>query len=141
MDKRSAPAGYYLLLVLLLFQALSGLTGGILLVSAPSGSTLHMPPGLLDGSPFENFFIPGLILLLLLGLLPVAVTLAVWKKYRLARTWSFLTGLILIIWISVQIVMTGYRADPPLQAIYGTIGILIIITVSSSSVRRYLENE
>jgi hypothetical protein len=35
-------------------------------------------------------------------------------------------GASLVVWIAVQVAMVGYRGDPPLQAIYGGLGVAIL---------------
>lgn len=140
-DKQSPPASYYLLFVLILFQGFSGLYGGAMLVLDPSGYLLQLPLSLLSGSPFYNYTIPGFILLVLLGIVPLFVGFALWKRYPWSGTGAFLIGVMLVVWIGVQIVMIGYRGDPPLQAIYGSIGLLILITVSTPTLRQYLRSQ
>jgi len=67
-DTKPRPITIYILLILLAFQALSGLFGGAALVLDPSGSSIRLPLSLLEGSPFGNFLIPGIILFLVLGI-------------------------------------------------------------------------
>lgn len=47
---------------LLVWLGLGALAGGAALVAAPDGSVMHMPLSWLAGSPFPDFFVPGLIL-------------------------------------------------------------------------------
>jgi hypothetical protein len=44
------------------FVALGALPCGVLLMVYPNGSVLNMPLSMLKGSPFADFFWPGLIL-------------------------------------------------------------------------------
>ncbi len=59
-----------MLAFLLFFQVISAFYGGILLVISPGGEKLQMPLTFLEGSPFRNYLLPGLILLVLLGVFP-----------------------------------------------------------------------
>ncbi|MCH6232851.1 hypothetical protein [Cognataquiflexum rubidum] len=61
----------YLLLVLHLFLGLGALSGGGMLVLQPDGSLLGMEPGWLAQSPFSSYLIPGLLLFIFSGLLPL----------------------------------------------------------------------
>ena len=70
------PIRLYLLVLLLAFQSLGGLFGGISLVAFPSGAIMQMPLSMLEGSPFSDFLSPGLILLLILGIFPGILTYA-----------------------------------------------------------------
>lgn len=135
-----APAGYYFLLILILFQGLSGIWGGIMLVLDSSGSLLQIPLHLLGNSPFQDYLIPGLILLLLLGILPLVIVYALWNKLSWSVPGALLIGIMLVVWIVVQILMVGYQDNPPLQAIYGSIGVLIIFTLNTSSVIQYVRS-
>lgn len=126
-DKGSRSINEYLLIMLLLFQGISGVFGGAVLVYDPTGKTLQMPISLLDGTPFGNYLLPGLILLVVLGIFPVIVVYGLWNKRRWSRVGTLAVGLALIIWIGVEIAMIGYQSEPPLQAIYGAVGILILL--------------
>ena len=139
-NNQSPPASFYLLFILILFQGLSGLLGGIMLVIDPSGGLLNMPIGLLSDSVFQNFMIPGIILLFLLGVFPTAVGIALWKRYSWSGPGAVITGIMLVIWIGVQIAIVGYQGDPPLQAVYGSVGVLILIALSTPAVRQYLQS-
>lgn len=139
-NNMKAPAGYYFLLILILFQGLSGIWGGIMLVLDPSGSLLQIPLHLLSDSPFQDYLIPGLILLLLLGIYPLVIVYALWNKLTWSVPGALLIGIMLVVWIVVQILMVGYQDNPPLQAIYGSIGVLIIITLNASSVMQYVRS-
>ena len=134
------PASFYLLFILILFQGFSGLFGGLMLVIDPSGGLLHMPPDLLSDSPFQDFMIPGIILLLLLGLFPVVVGTALWKKQQWSGIGALLTGVMLVGWIAIQIAIVGYQGEPPLQAVYGSVGVLILIVLSGPTVWQYLKS-
>ena len=116
----------YFLMGLMLFQGISGLYGGIILVMDPSGDLLQMPISILENSTFENFLVPGLILLTILGTFPIIVLFGLWKR----RLWSWKGALAvsfaLIIWIGVQIWMVGYYPEPPLQLTFGLLGLIRI---------------
>jgi hypothetical protein len=117
---------------------LGGLGGGLALTLSPSGEFMHMPVSVLDGSPFNNFLIPGIILLLLLGVLPGILAYAIVKQPDWPRagifniynnihwswTYSLYTGIMLAIWIIMEIRWISYDI---LQTIYGLIGVLLII--------------
>ncbi len=135
---KSHPVSVYILFFLLAFQGLSGTLGGILLVLDPTGRLIDLPISFLEGSPFHDYFIPGLILLILLGIYPLVVFYNLLRK----KTWSWygtlFVGLILVIWIETEILIIGYQSKPPLQAIYGLTAILIIIFNLMPSVRKYM---
>ncbi len=86
--KQSRPISVSLLIVVVTFQALGGLYGGIALVLDPSGNLLGLPISVLDNTPFSNFLVPALILLFVLGIFPLVITFALWRKPKwLAVGW------------------------------------------------------
>ncbi len=117
------------LLALIIFQGVSGVLGGISLVYDPTGSLIRLPLHLLDGTPFNTYFIPGLILLTVLGVFPLFVGYGLWQRLRWSWTGALLTALALMIWIGVEILIIGYHSDPPLQFIYGLTGLTLFILV------------
>jgi len=48
---------------------------------------------------------------------------------------SLLVSVALIIWIGVEIWMVGYHTEPPLQLIYGLLGLILLVLVLMASVR------
>jgi len=140
-NKTKRPVSMYILLVLIIFQGISGLAGGIGLILDPSGKSLQIPLSWLDGSPFSNYLIPGLILFVVLGLYPLVVFYGLLKKIIWSWLAAFILGPALIIWIGVEIIIIGYHAQPPLQLIYGLVGLIILFLVFLPSVRRFLKSE
>jgi FtsH-binding integral membrane protein len=136
-EKTSRPIGVIILLILILFQALSGIGGGIGLVFDPSGESIGIPIDWLAGSPFSDYLIPGLILLFILGVFPLIVFYGLLKKMRYSWPGSLLIASALIIWIGVEILIIGYQAEPPLQLIYGVLGLILLILALLPSTQNY----
>ena len=141
VHQQARPVALYLLVAALLFQGASAIAGGIGLVSDPSGGKLQLPANLLQGSPFDDYLVPGLILLIGLGLFPLFVVYGLWRR----RAWSWYAalgvGLALIIWIVVETLIIGYISQPPLQLIYATLGAVILVLTLLPSVRQYYANQ
>jgi hypothetical protein len=137
---RSRPASVIALMCALGFQGLSGLAGGVGLIGDPTGAALSIPQEWLMDSPFRDYRVPGLILLTGLGVLPLVVAGAVWSAARWALAASLLIGLMLVVWIGVQISIVGYQASPPLQAVYGSLGLVIAALTRMPSVRKYFRS-
>jgi len=133
-DQPRRPATVWILLVLLVVQGLGGLAGGLSLTLAPDGSIMKMSTSLLDGSPFHDYLIPGLILMLVLGVLPLVAAVGLWLRRRWAWYAAFVVGCGLMIWILVEITIIPYNA---LQPIFGSVGLLIFIFSLVRPVRRY----
>jgi hypothetical protein len=133
-DRPRRPAAAWILLILLLVQGLGGVGGGFSLVLKPDGSIMGMPVSYLDGSPFSDYLIPGLILLLVLGVLPLVAAAGLWVRRSWAWYVSFVVGCGLMIWILVEITIIPYD---PLQIVFGVIGALIVLVSLTASVRRF----
>lgn len=119
---------------------MSGLGGGIGLVADPTGAFVGLPLRWLRGSPFEDYLIPGVVLLTVLGVAPLIAAWGLWT----GRAWSWAAGLAvglaLLGWLAVQIGVVGYQPDPPLQLAYGVLGVLIVLLALRPSVREALRN-
>lgn len=136
MTKRgSRPVSLYVLMAALLIQGISGIAGGYGLVDDPTGDELGIPVTWLQGSPFNDYLVPGLILLFVLGLLPLVVAHGLWVGGRWAWPAALAVGSALIGWITIQILIIGYQAQPPLQLSYGLLGIAIVVLALLPSVR------
>jgi len=149
--KTYRPFEIYILIGLLLLQVISAFGGGIAMVLKPDGSGLGIPLYILKGSPFSNFLIPGIILSIVLGVLPLIAALGLifgkpWGVIGMLniytnRYWGWAyavyTGLGLIIWITVQHIYIGYSV---LQTIYQSLGIIIIVFALMPRVIKYYES-
>jgi hypothetical protein len=136
-EKKHSPVGVILLYVLILFQGLSGIAGGIGLISDPTGVSLQIPLEWLEGSPFHNYLVPGIVLLVILGIFPVVVFFGLFQNRQWAWHAALFTAIALLIWIIVEIMVIGYQAQPPLQLIYGLVGLFILVTVLLPQIRKH----
>lgn len=126
-----------MLRVLIGFQGLSGLLGGFGLIANPTGESMGIPIKWLDGTTFNSYMVPGVILVIVLGIMPLVVYVGLWKEKSWAIVGSLITGFALMIWIAVEIYMIGYISNPPLQMIYGIIGVLITILSLIEAVHKF----
>jgi hypothetical protein len=106
---------------------IGALGGGLILMLAPRGEILPLPLSALAGSPFDTYFVPGLILFGVLGFGPLVAARLAWLRHPLAPTAAFIVGAGLLIWVAVEIAIIGYSNEPPLQAIYGILGVAILL--------------
>jgi hypothetical protein len=114
-------------LVLEVALSIGAIGGGLILVLAPRGEILPLPLSALAGSPFDTYFVPGLILFGVLGLGPLVAARLAWLRHPLAPTAALVVGVGLLIWVTVEIAIIGYSNEPPLQAIYGIFGVAILL--------------
>lgn len=130
---RSAPV--WALLALLALQGIGGLGGGISLLAAPNGAILRMPVSYLQGSPFSDYLIPGVVLTSLLGLLPLLVLAGLWRRRSWAWYGASLVGCSLIVFEIVELTIVPFSI---LQPIFSTVGVLIAALCLPPSVTRYV---
>jgi hypothetical protein len=135
-DRPRRPGSAWALLILVLIQGIGGVAGGLALALKPDGSIMQIPVSYLDGSPFHDYLIPGLILLLVLGVLPLAAAAGLWRRRRWAWYAAFVVGCGLMIWILVEITIIPYDA---LQVIFGVVGVLITVLSLLRPVRRFYD--
>jgi hypothetical protein len=133
-DRPRRPAAAWILLILLLIQGLGGFAGGLALSVKPDGSIMGVPVSYLEGSPFGDYLIPGLILLLVLGVLPLVAAAGLWLRRHRAWYAAFVVGCGLMIWILVEITIIPYDM---LQVVFGVVGALIVLVALMRSVRRF----
>ncbi len=127
----------YLLIVFVFIQALSGLIGGTWLLADPSGGKIGLPAAWLESSPFPDYLIPGIILFTILGIYPLMIAFGLIRDSKKALIGSRLLGYAMLIWIGVEIMIIGYQPEPPLQVIYGCLGVIILLLAYSSNVNNY----
>lgn len=138
MPHRERPMALHALTATVLLQGISGLVGGYALLADPSGDLIGLPLAWLRGTPFSDYFVPGIILFSVLGVFPLCAAWGLWKGRSWAWYGSMLVGTSLAIWIVVEIAMIGYQPAPPLQAVYGLVSLVILSLGSFRSVRHQL---
>ena len=124
-------------IILLIFLGISALFGGGAFIIDPSGKLIQMPLSHLEHSPFSNFLIPGLILLLFNGVSSIVIIVLAIRKYRFYPELIILQGIVLDVWIVVQLIMI--RSVSFLHYLFFTVGILLII--SGIILRKRMKNE
>lgn len=106
-------------LLVLGFLGLGAIVGGGVLIISPTGELFDMPLTELKNSPFNSFLIPGIILFIVLGLIPLSLIIALLKKpeSKIAEqinlfkdmhwswTFSIYVAFTLIGWIQIQMVL------------------------------------
>jgi len=94
-----------LALVLLLFLGFGGLYGALILISDPSGGKFDWSLELLNGTPFNSYLLPGIVLLIANGIFPLCVAVIILLKKKFAHKLIFFQGAVLILWLTVQLLI------------------------------------
>ncbi|WP_415380043.1 hypothetical protein [Halosimplex sp. TS25] len=114
----------------------SAVVGGIALLRRPRSDPLGLPNEWLDGTPFPDYFVPGLTLFGVFGLGSVAVLYGIVRR----RTWAWVAavglGVAQVGWILAEVAFL--RRLHPLHAIYGGLGAALVALATRPSVREYL---
>lgn len=112
-------------IILLLFNGTGALFGGWHLITQPNGSSIGLPLAYLSHSPFSNYLVPGYVLFIANGLGSLAAMFALFKYKAIAPLAITAQGLVLCVWIVVQVIMIGPVYF--LQALLGAVGVLLIV--------------
>ena len=113
---------------LLLFLGFGAIYGGWILISDPSGAKFQWSLDLLKGTPFKNFLIPGIILFIMNGILPVIISILIIVKAKYYEWLIIIQGCILIVWLSAEIIFNKDLFAPTMHYPSYAVGILLIGT-------------
>jgi hypothetical protein len=112
------------LIVLVVFGALSALVGAVLAIAANGAG---VPLEYLKNGPFSSYFVPGLILGVVVGGTQLAAAIALLAKRGIALLLSAVAGFGMLIWIFVELAMIQQFSW--LQAAYFILGGLQLFLV------------
>ncbi|MBK7566540.1 MAG: hypothetical protein IPI31_01830 [Bacteroidetes bacterium] len=118
---------FYKLLIglLLLFNGIGAIYGGINLMIYPDGSSIQLSPDWIEGTMFNNYFIPGLVLFIANGLFSIFTLITLAFNLKNHNWFVIFQGAILTGWILIQILLiqTIYF----LHIVLGGVGIVLIV--------------
>lgn len=106
-ETRSVTGLAVVLGILQVFIGLSGLAGGVGLIVEPSGAFWGLPQQWLRGTPFSNYLVPGVVLLLVVGLGSLLGAATTFFRYPYAPEMAIVLGGLLIVWIIAQVMWIG----------------------------------
>ncbi len=132
------PGAVLALLILTAVQAIGAIGGGIGLVRDPIDN-IGLSITLLEGTPFKDYLIPGLILLIAVGLFALFVLAGLLRRWKPAWWLSIASGGALVIWIIVEAALLGYLPGMgiTLQIVFGLVGAAIVVLDLLKPSRRY----
>lgn len=114
-----------ILFILIGFVALTASISGLLLMSNPDGAILQLSLKLLEGTTFHDYFIPGIMLTILVGATNLFTVWLLIKRDSSAYNWSLTCGIILCTWVLAQIIVL--RAVHWMHFMYFVIGLMIAL--------------
>jgi hypothetical protein len=106
---------------LLGFGAVNAFGGGYYGLSGAEG----VPTEWLKGSPFTDYFVPSLILLVVVGGSFLLAAIGVFAGLRIARLAAFAAGLVVLGWLAAQLAIIGYVSW--MQPTTAIAGVLVLV--------------
>lgn len=94
----------YLLGTLLGIVAVNAMGGGYYGIVGAKG----VPTEWLAGSPFNSYLVPSLVLFVVVGGSCLLAAIALFARWPIDRTAAFTSGVVLFVWIVVQLIVIGY---------------------------------
>jgi len=128
----------YALGILQIFVGITAVLGGFGLVSDPSGSKMNVPLELLKNSLFTNYLIPGLVLLIVIGVGHVFAGIVIFLRYRHAGNISVFFGAFLALYMIIEVWFLGLvNFSQPLYFLLGAIELIIGLKLSRADKSEY----
>lgn len=91
-----------ILLILVAFLALSTVVAALLLMSVPDGSLLSLTTDILKGSVFKDFVLPGLLLMIFVGVINLLALFYNLINHKLKYNLSIAGGAMILVWMVIQ---------------------------------------
>jgi hypothetical protein len=142
------PFLLWLLIIVLISLALGGFSGGIPMLADPANGGYLQFGELLPLLPVPNLILPGLFLLVVMGLYPILLAYALivrptwnwvdrlfkWSKHHWAWTGSLILVANITIWLAYEAWLIGWF---PITTITAIQGLLILLFAMLPSVRKF----
>jgi len=151
--RKARPAAVYLLVALEGILAFLGFFSGISFLTSPSGESHGMDPSVLEGTPIGDFTLVGVFFVICYGILPVLAIYGILKLPRwrwtdainkwTGQNWAWTaivaTGVILIVWIAIEVALIGSPDGFPrfLQVIMTVLGVVFLVLAMLPRVRAF----
>ena len=107
------------------FVALTAVGGGIALATGAESD--RFPAGLLAGTPFRSYLIPGLILAVVVGGSAAVATTATLRSPEAGARASLLAGLVMMGWIVGEVLILPPSARSWVEAVYFALGLMLAV--------------
>ena len=95
----------FFLIFLLIFTGLNACVAGCMFMLRPGGELLGMDTSYLKHSPFDHYFLPGLVLFLVIGIFSLYTGYAVIRNRSYSLGFARLQGVLLCGWIAIQVTL------------------------------------
>jgi len=136
------------LIIVLISLALGGFSGGIPMLADPANGGYLQSGELLPLLPGPNLILPGLFLLVVMGVFPLFLTYALiahptwgwldrlfgWSKHHWVWTGTLVLVAIIAIWLAFESWLIGWF---PITTFTAVLGLLILLLAMMPSVRNF----
>ncbi len=156
-DGRHTPAAVKALVATMVFFSFVGFMSGYGLLSDPSGAGIGLSQDLLEDAPVGDYTMVGLFFVAFYGFLPAAAAYGLWAPMRwrwtdpvnrwTGQNWAWTAtaalGVILLIWIAVELVFVGVLTGigGAMQVTITVLGVAVLALVTRPSVKSYARLE
>ncbi|MEW5747603.1 MAG: hypothetical protein AB1793_02275 [Candidatus Thermoplasmatota archaeon] len=154
---RPRPAAVKALVATMAFFSFVGLMTGYGLLSDPTGAGIGLSQDLLEDAPVGDFTMVGLFFVAFFGILPALAAYGLWMTPRWGWTdavnrwtgqnWAWTAtaalGVILLLWIAVEVVFVGALTGigGAMQVTIAVLGVAVLALVTRPSVKSYARLE
>ena len=114
-----------LLFIIVSFIAVTSTLSGLLMISNPDGGIMNLSLSLLDGTPFKDFLIPGILLTTIVGGVNLLAVFYNMQRHVNRYNWAIAGGIMISGWIVVQMILI--HTAHWLHFLYLGTGLLIIL--------------
>jgi|WetSurMetagenome_2_1015567.scaffolds.fasta_scaffold157349_2 hypothetical protein len=104
---------YDVLAVLLFLAGITAIPAAVNFMMDPSGHRSGATMNVLDSTPFIDFYFPGLFILVFITVANIASAVVTMVKLEVSGFLGIVSGIIMILWIIVQIYWCGFNYLQP----------------------------
>jgi hypothetical protein len=113
------------LTVLTTFVTLTAVAGGMLLLMDQEGTSLHLTTSMLENTPFDDYLMPAILLLVLVGGVNGVALISQLTKSSLFYPWTIAGAVVLIVWNIIQMLI--FSGTSWLQLLFLFIGVFMVL--------------
>ncbi len=113
------------LTLLTAFVTLTAIAGGMLLIMDQEGASLHLTTSMLNNTPFDDYLMPGILLISLVGGINGVALVSQLTKSSLIYRWTIAGAVVLIIWTIIQMLI--FSGASWLQVLFLFIGVFMVL--------------
>lgn len=114
-----------LLTILIIITAFASTMIGVILITDPSGNTLGLSTNLLKETPFNNYMLPGILLVASVSSINLLAVFHSMERDDKRYNWSMAGGIAMSVWTIIQ--MAWLQSAHWINMMFLMIGFFIII--------------